>query len=432
MNRFVFLLSLLLIEYLTVFGQERRLEISVGFKVGCSALDTSFGDNASNLAQIISLFEKIKNDSTTKLTEVTFSGSASPEGRAEFNRQLAVNRMRALEKYVRERVAIQDSIVTRKSNGIPWGKLAELVEVSDMPYKEDVLCVLRSVPENVLDRHGRLVDSRKKRLMELQRGHPWLYMNEHFFESLRNACTVMITVRSASASTVTDVSAIDAVTDSVPVEPVVATASYDAVETAVTDIVSQSSGRNPFCMSVNTNMLYDLLLLPNVGVEFHLGRNWSIAANWMYGWWNSNRRHRYWRAYGGAIALRKWFGRAAEAKPLTGHHLGVYGQLLTYDFEFGGKGQLGGEPGKPLWNNPSYAAGVEYGYSLPVAQRLNIDFTIGVGYFGGKYYEYEPIDYHYVWQSTKQRNWFGPTKAEISLVWLLGHGNRNERKGNER
>jgi len=187
-------------------------------------------------------------------------------------------------------------------------------------------------------------------------------------------------------------------------------------------------GSKPLHTSIHTNILYDLLLLPNIGAELYLGKNWSVAANWMYGWWDKKESHHYWRAYGGMLAVRRWFGRAAKAKPLTGHHLGAYGQLLTYDFQFGGKGQMGGEPGKPLWHSPSYAAGVEYGYAMPVARRLNIDFTIGVGYFGGKYYEYEPIDNHDVWQSTKQRQWFGPTKAEISLVWLIGHGNRNERK----
>lgn len=191
------------------------------------------------------------------------------------------------------------------------------------------------------------------------------------------------------------------------------------------DSINLSFKDNTSRVSVKTNMLYDILALPNIGVEFYLGKNWSASADWVYGWWSNNRRHRYWRAYGGDIAVRRWFGKATEGKPFTGHHLGVYGQILTYDFEFGGKGQMAGEPGKSLWSNPSYAAGIEYGYSLPITRRLNIDFTIGIGYLGGKYYEYEPIDYHYVWQATKQRHWFGPTKAEISLVWHLGHGNKN-------
>ena len=118
--------------------------------------------------------------------------------------------------------------------------------------------------------------------------------------------------------------------------------------------------------------------------------------------------------------------------PLTGHHLGIYGQVLTYDFEAGGRGYMGGEPGGTLFDRANFAGGVEYGYSLPVARRLNLDFTLGIGYMGGKYYEYKPIDDCYVWQATKQRHYFGPTKLEVSLVWLLGRDNINKGKGGER
>ena len=130
--------------------------------------------------------------------------------------------------------------------------------------------------------------------------------------------------------------------------------------------------------------------------------------------------------------MRKWFGGAAREKPLTGHHLGIYGQIFTYDFETGGLGYMGGRPGGTLWGRMNYAAGVEYGYSLPVARRLNVDFTIGVGYWGGTYHEYKPVDGCYVWQSTRQRHWLGPTKAEVSLVWLVGCGNYNGEKGGGR
>ena len=56
----------------------------------------------------------------------------------------------------------------------------------------------------------------------------------------------------------------------------------------------------------------------------------------------------------------------------------------------------------------------------PVARRLNLDFTVGIGYLGGKYYEYIPMDDCYVWQATKQRHYFGPTKLEVSLSGMSG------------
>lgn len=219
------------------------------------------------------------------------------------------------------------------------------------------------------------------------------------------------------------------VAEEAPKDTVQVIVPVDTVVTAQEPEIIQPEERKPFYMSVKTNMLYDALLVPNIGLEFYLGKNWSVAGNWMYGWWNTNNKHRYWRTYGGDIAIRKWFGKKADEKPLTGHHLGVYGQLFTYDFEWGGKGHMGGQPGGTLWDEMNYAAGVEYGYSLPIAYRLNLDFTIGVGYWGGKYYKYTPMDGHYVWQETRNRHWFGPTKAEVSLVWLLGRGNSNNRKG---
>lgn len=176
--------------------------------------------------------------------------------------------------------------------------------------------------------------------------------------------------------------------------------------------------REPW-VALKTNLLYDALLVPNVGIEFRFADRWSVGADYMHAWWSNDRKHRYWRCYGGEVTLRRYFG----ATPFTGHHVGIYGTMLTYDFEFSGKG----------WQSDgfSYGGGLEYGYSLPVARRLNLDFSIGVGYFGGRYKEYVPMDGCYVWQSTRRRHWFGPTRAQISLVWILG-GERRSGKGGAR
>ena len=109
---------------------------------------------------------------------------------------------------------------------------------------------------------------------------------------------------------------------------------------------------------------------------------------------------------------------------MTGHHLGLYGQMITYDIEWGNKGILADK-----W---SWTVGLEYGYSLPIARRLNLDFTFGVGYHWGLFDEYIPLDGHYVWQATKRRQYFGPTKFEVSLVWLIGCGNYNKEKKGRR
>lgn len=376
--------AFMLLGCIQAFGQESRKEVCIGFPVGNSTLDTAYGNNAARLSEVVSFLESVKKDSTLELVEVSFCGSASPEGGFAINRELAEKRRNSLERYVRERVSLPDGIISRPEGFIAWERLAELVEVSDMPHKEEAVDVLRNVPEFTYNNKGVLVDSRKKHLMELQYGRTWHYMHKHFFDQIRNASVILVTVRQKPVIEEKTV---------VKEEPVVpAPADTTAVvEKADTIVAVSPETSKPFYMALKTNMLYDVLAVPNIGVEFYLGKNWSISGNWMYGWWKKNSSHRYWRIYGGDLAVRYWLGKKANEKPLTGHHIGIYGQAFTYDFEWGGKGYMGGEPGGTLWDKTNYAAGVEYGYSLPVANRLNIDFTLGVGYWGGKYYEYIPF-----------------------------------------
>ncbi len=187
-----------------------------------------------------------------------------------------------------------------------------------------------------------------------------------------------------------------------------------------------------FYAGIRTNMLYDATTVPNIGAEFYVGRNITVGANWMYSWWSKERSHRYWRLYGGDVNVRYWFGPQAKEKPLQGHHAGLYAGLMTFDFEFGGMAYMGGSPGHTLWHRPIINAGLEYGYSLPIARHLNLDFTIGVGYIGGIVEKFKPVDGYYVWQSTTRQTWLGPTKVEVSLVWLIGRGNVNAGKGGRR
>ena len=179
-------------------------------------------------------------------------------------------------------------------------------------------------------------------------------------------------------------------------------------------------------MAIKTNMLYDVAAVPNIGAEFYLGQNFSIAANYAHAWWKKDTKNLYWRYYGADASLRWWFGKASRIKPLQGHHIGLNYQILTYDFQLGNKGIMAGMPNGNLADRANHIVALEYGYSLPIAERLNLDFTLGFGYLWGEFYEYKPIDGHYVWQVTKRRRFLGPTKLEISLSWLLGRGNYND------
>lgn len=401
------------------------------FPVGSSFLDLSYQNNGLRLDSLLSGIRSRQEHSMLRYLRL-YSGS-SPDGSSVGNKRLSDRRLASLRSAIQNRLAIPDSAFVLHYEGEGWEALSSLVEGSEMLYREEALRILRDTPVWAT-RNGAVVDPRKQQLTALRGGYVWRYMKEHFFPKLRYtsvvACDFEPFVTEKAVEPQDTLILRDTIAHTVFVRDTVerAVMIHDTVQV----VVPMANTSNPFYMGVKTNLLYDALLVPNVGVEFYLNKGWSVSGNWMYAWWKNDRRHCYWRVYGGEIGLRKYLDSHVADKPLTGHHVGLYGQILTYDFEFGGKGYMGGRPGGSLWEKFNYGFGLEYGYSLAIARRLNLDFSLGVGYLGGTYYKYAPMDGYYVWEATKNRRWFGPTKAEVSLVWLLELGNYNNKKGGRR
>ena len=389
----------------------------VYYRVGKAELDPSFYGNGVTMERFLDRLREITADGRYRRFNFRITSYASLEGPLSLNQHLYEARTREFLDYIRRHgVRLPGEVNVWQDNCYDWEELEQRVLRSDIPFRAEVLDVIRHTPEWSYGNGGERKEYRKQRLMVLRGGVPFRYMKRHFFPEMR-CSAVLLTCEFEEPE---------------PPRPLPPSVLHDTVYVVKRDTVYLPAPRKPFYMAVKTNLLYDAALVPNIGVEFYLKNNWSLSAGWMYGWWKKDRIHWYWRAYGGDITVRKWLGKAAREKPLTGHHLGIYGQVLTYDFETGGRGYMGGEPGGSLFDRASFGGGVEYGYSLPVTRRLNLDFTLGIGYLGGKYYKYTPADGCYVWQETKQRHYFGPSKLEVSLVWLIGHGNINKGKGGKK
>ena len=400
-------------------AREVRDSVKIYFRQGYSVLDMSIRDNAEVLGRIADSLRWSYTDSLYTLKSVEVVGGASPEGTIPLNRRLSEKRANVLFDYLSQYGILPDSLTTFTFLGRDWGGLLELVEQDDnVPYREETIEFLRDIISRC-EGGERLADNNVGRLSRFMGGAPYRYMYRELFPEIR-ASRVYLTYDKTRN----------------PIYLPLAQAPVVLLDTppgaGVGRTVEPVPYRRPFYMALKTNMLYDALLVPNASVEFYLGKNWSISGGWMHAWWKSDPAHWYWRMYGGDLSLRRWFGRRAGQKPLSGHHIGIYGSAFTYDFENGGRGYLGGQPGGTLLDRANFSAGIEYGYSLPVARRLNLDFTVGLGWIGGQYHEYLPIDDCYVWQSTSRMDYFGPTKLEVSLVWLLGRGNINYDKGGRR
>ncbi len=390
--------------------QEEHAEAEVHFRQGHAVINADYKENGAHLDSLAATMTRLSGED--RLTGVHVVGGASPEGSTAINQRLSQRRAAAIYDYMSTLTTLPDSLTSFTILGRDWQGLRSLVESDvNMPDRDAVLSILNDIPAEPTPAQSDRALARIKAT-----GNAYAYMYDKLFAPLRESriyIDYLMPVQSCGVARA-------------DIGLPLTTAAIGGVLAPLPVYKPQPK---PFYMALKTNMLFDALALPNIGAEFYVGKNWSVGADWMYGWWDKDSRHRYWRAYGGDITVRRWFGRAADAKPLTGHHLGLYAGIVTYDFEFGGKGYMGGIPGGTLWDRCQYGGGIEYGYSLPVGRRLNIDFTIGIGYLGGKLVEYKPDRNFYVWEKTKHLNWFGPTKLEVSLVWLIGRGNVNTKGG---
>ena len=404
------------------------LRTTIYFRPGYSLLELSYRDNAANMKALTQGIQTIKGNPCVQLQHIRILSAASPEGNSALNKRVAKRRGERLRDYLKETLVLPDSIFTVSSAGEDWQGLASLIAKEKTPWRNKALQIIRHTPEWVT-RNGKVVDGRKRQLQNLDGGKAWKYMLDNHFYTLRTGAVVVCEVKTLAAESTP--SAAEARLEQARPEPASQQSAsqspssppFPAIPSQVHPSSESQAPPVASYLALKSNLLYDALLIPNLSLEASISGGWTLGAGGMFAWWSKDAKHRYWRIYGGDLEIRKYFGTLSKSKPLQGHHLGIYGDFLTYDFEFGAKGYQ---------SKATYAAGIKYGYSHPIANRLNLDFALGIGYLHSNYKTYVPRDGCYVYQETKKRKWLGPTQAEISLVWLLGKGNTNKKKGGKK
>lgn len=338
-------------------------------------VDPAFRNNKNSLDSLKSFLAA--SDSLLNL-DIVITGSASPEGTESFNRELAEKRLSALSGIL--------GPVPGAKNRITLLAAASPSEWPDLRYAEFRASFRRDGLAVTAD--NSLSDT-----------------------DIEND--------TSDITDITDITADDSVSETTDNSPIITATTDTGLNTPAT-----SSHRNGFPhLILSTNMLYDAALVPNIGIGVRLNDRFTVWADWMYAWWNNRQHRRYWRIYGGDIEMRMQLGQGKSDNTFAGHRIGVYASIVTYDIQFG-RSHTG-----VIGDKFNYAAGITYGYSLPVTRRLNIDFSIGIGYQWGRYLKQHLVDTHDVLLSTHNRRWFGPTRVEIGLTWLIGPGNINTTTG---
>ena len=377
------------------------LRVSLHYRQGSAVLDPGLTGNEEAIARMLKIAER-----GIRVRSIDIVSSASPEGNTLFNKELSEDRSETALSLLAEMFDLDSASLAVSSIGIDWDGLVDRLCHSEMPYADEALAIIRDTPEWVIS-DGVVTDSRKLRLRRLGDGEAWSRMLDTIFPQLRVSHISIAYSRSLPALPAA-------------AQGFIATRRGSAGEgQIIRHPQPMHSGRSlRWSVAVRTNLLYDALTVPNLGLEVGLGRGWTAGVWGMYAWWGNSDRGRYRRLQGAELSVRKYF----SGRPMLGHHIGVTGSLLRYDVSFGSKGQLSGGSGVPFHDHPSWTVGAEYGYALGLTSRLRLDFSIGVGYFAGRYMTYRIADGHSVWQSTRQRRYFGPVKAELSLVYVIGKG----------
>lgn len=156
--------------------------IGIRFRAASAVVDTLYSANAGNLRRITEAIGLLRADSCAFLQGISISGYASPEGTTELNRKLSAKRAEALRHALSVRMNLPVSLFELNAGGVDWDRLAELVNGSDMTYKEEVLAILRSHPE----------EERNDRLKALAGGRPYRSVLDVLYPQLRDACYIRV------------------------------------------------------------------------------------------------------------------------------------------------------------------------------------------------------------------------------------------------
>ena len=178
--------------------------------------------------------------------------------------------------------------------------------------------------------------------------------------------------------------------------------------------------KKPIYFTLKNNLLHDALLLPNLAAEVYLGAQWSLQVNGNWSWWTFNKPVQnkwFYRIQTVGTELRYWFD---SPYPLHGQAVGLYNKIGNYDLRLFPTN----ENSKGWLSDRSWSVGLSYAYSVPISFNFNLEFGISIGYVGGKYYQYNYCveDAWWAQQAAKNRHYFGPTQAGVSLVWMIGSG----------
>ena len=436
-------------------------EVALGFANNSARLDSSYGENGAALSEIEEFMHiLLKGECGTRA--IIIHGTASPLGNEEYNKRLALRRAEAVRDFLLSIEGGGNRIqIHAISNGEDWESFTRSILANyNRSNREEVLGIVRSdLSHDEKEAKLRTIDNSGETFRVL--------VSQHMAEA-RSAALIRI-VEVADLIPATNPLTLDVeieapvlhlpqreelplvaqplsivaqvesnITHTEPIETAKPTASssivakqtsVEAVQPSVEAVQAPiASSQTPLLgeqstveaervpiMALRSNLLVPAL---NIGVEVPIGTHWSVGADYYFPWiWPNRDNKNCFEFLGWGIEGRYWFGKNRTLTDrLRGHSVGLYGYMGYYDFERNYHGYQG----------EFVNVGLDYTYAMAVGKKkqLHFEFSLGVGYIysqARKYTVIEPGSPLISDKITKHVGFFGPTKANISLVVPIFH-----------
>lgn len=367
-------------------------QAEIHFRWDRSELDTAYMGNGRALAQLDRSIQAIGKGGG-KVDSVVILSQSSPEGTFRHNQKLSMRRAATMRRYMEQHYPTLTSRLRVTPDGESWLQLRELVRTDTRLKNSSIARVLGIIDDNTIS-----IDTKKWRITH---DPVYRYLYRTYYPQIRNSMICVVYYRTETAPVATT-----------PVSP-------DAIwkapmRTATLPKISPAPQQHDtLTVALKTNLLYDAVTALNVEIEVPIGAHWSVVAEDLFPWWEHGNKYCF-QIWEMGIEGRYWFreNRYHNHK-LRGWFVGPYVMSGKYDLQWKNDLNYQGE----FWS-----AGATAGYAMPISKRLNLEFSLSVGYLSTAYRHYfHAADYSELFHDGERgrTGYFGPTKVKVSLVWPL-------------
>lgn len=170
-------------------------------------------------------------------------------------------------------------------------------------------------------------------------------------------------------------------------------------------------------VAIKSNLLYDVLLSPNLGVEVGVAPKWSLELSGNFNDWRVDGHS--WKHWFVQPEARYWF-----CERFGGHFLALH--AIAGEYNFGNMknsvsflGSDFSKLGDRRYQGWGAGLGVGYGYTWMLSRHWSMEAEIGVGWIYTRYDSYPCRNCGNKIDSNRAHNYAGPTKAAVNLIYVF-------------